>query len=102
MGSPNIESWGGKDGVVSTLCRVFKQLSRNTICKTLYEYVQCLENHKSHTFERKKRSFLGEYLIPSGSYYEQLFANSMESGNGMKKTTRLVNYELQKDDKKVV
>ena len=102
MGSPPRESWGGKDGVVATLCRVFKNITRNTIRRTLDEYLCSFDNKKLHSFERKKRSFLGEYLIPKGSFYEQLVADSMESGNGMKKTTRLVNFELQKEGKQVV
>ena len=100
MGSPPKETWEGKKGVIVTLCRVFANISRNTIKKTLDQYVMSLENNRTFSFDRKKRAYLGEYMIPPGSYYEQLIADSMESGNGMKKTTRLLNYELKKRRKR--
>ena len=102
MGSPPKETWEGKKGVIATLCRVFTNITRNTIKKTLDQYVMSLENNRTFSFERKKRAYLGEYMIPPGSFYEQLIADSMESGNGMKKTTRLLNYELKKDGKETV
>ena len=102
MGEPAAESWGGHNGVLSTLQRVFKDTHRYTIEKVLTEYNRCEVQGRKYDPARKARVFKGEYLIPKDSYYEQLVADSMEDGNGLNKTARLVNHALEKDNKTIV
>ena len=102
MGEPVEESWFGREGTISILHRVFIKTHRKTIHKVLRDYKNCESDGKNYSPARKARIFKGEYLIPKNSYYEQLVADSMEDGNGLRKTTRLLNHALAQDGKTIV
>ena len=102
MGEPAMETWGGQKGIISTLGRVFEKTSINTIKKVLTDYRLEEERGNNYCGNHKTRTYKGEYMIPRKSLFEQVIADSMESGNGYEKTTKMVNHELRKEGKAIV
>ena len=84
---------------IQTIQKMFPTYSRTVIANVICNCRESEKRNKVYSCQRASRRFLGEYLIPPGSIYEQVIVDFIEEGYAAKTAKFFVNKLLREDNK---